>query len=47
MIVKMSQKDSLEDIKKAFNLFKDPQKNTITTDSLKKVIHDLEEEMTD
>jgi Ca2+-binding EF-hand superfamily protein len=24
MIVKMSQKDSLDDIKKAFNLFKDP-----------------------
>ncbi|CAD8083807.1 unnamed protein product [Paramecium sonneborni] len=49
MMVKMSQKDSLDDIKKAFNLFKDGNnpKKIITFDSLKKVIQDLDEDMTD
>jgi len=47
MMVKMNQKDSQEDIQKAYNLFVDKQKNVITMESLKKVVYDLEEDMTD
>lgn len=47
MIVKMSQKDTPEDIDKAFNLFIDPKQDKITFDSLKQVVDDLEEDMTD
>ncbi len=49
MIVKMSQKDSKEDIEKAYKLFIDEKTNpkVITKDSLKKVVHDLEEDLTD
>ena len=43
----MNQKDSQEDIQKAYNLFVDKQKNVITMESLKKVVYDLEEDMTD
>lgn len=41
MIVKMSQKDSEEDIEKAYNLFVDQEKNSITFASLKRVVDDL------
>ena len=41
MIVKMSQKDSEEDIEKAYNLFVDQEKNSITFASLKRVVEDL------
>ncbi|EAR87875.1 EF hand protein (macronuclear) [Tetrahymena thermophila SB210] len=47
MMVKMNQKDSQEDIQKAYNLFVDKQKGVITMESLKKVVYDLEENMTD
>ncbi|KAM3130414.1 hypothetical protein pb186bvf_017513 [Paramecium bursaria] len=47
MIVKMSLKDNHDDIKKAFLLFRDSNKKTITFESLKKVILDLDEDMTD
>lgn len=47
MMVKMNQKDSLEDIQKAYNLFVDKQKGVITMESLMKVVSDLEENMTD
>jgi len=49
MIVKRSQKDREEDIKKAFKLFADTQRSpaVITKDSLKKVVRELGEEMTD
>eukprot|EP01017_Pseudomicrothorax_dubius_P003710 TRINITY_DN1058_c0_g1_i2.p1 TRINITY_DN1058_c0_g1~~TRINITY_DN1058_c0_g1_i2.p1 ORF type:complete len:212 (+),score=73.51 TRINITY_DN1058_c0_g1_i2:114-749(+) len=48
MIVKMSQKDTPEDIDKAFSLFVDPkQKNVVTFDSLKQVIDDLEEDLSE
>ncbi|KAL4476169.1 hypothetical protein ABPG74_009902 [Tetrahymena malaccensis] len=47
MMVKMNQKDSQEDIQKAYNLFVDKQKQVITMESLKKVVYDLEENMTD
>ena len=41
MIVKMSQKDSEEDIEKAYNLFVEQEKNAITFASLKRVVEDL------
>jgi Ca2+-binding EF-hand superfamily protein len=47
MMVKMNMRDELEDIEKAYNLFVDKQKGVITLESLKKVVFDLEEEMTD
>lgn len=47
MILKMSQKDSIDDIDKAYKLFCDSRTNTITKESLKKVVVDLEEDMTD
>lgn len=47
MIVKMSQKDQQEDIDKAYNLFIDPKQGKVTFDSLKQVVEDLEEDMTD
>ncbi len=43
----MSQKDLAEDIEKAYNLFVDPQRGVITKESLKKVVIDLEEDMTE
>lgn len=49
MIVKMSQKDSQQDIEKAYKLFVDDRTNpkVITKESLKKVVNDLEEDLTD
>ena len=49
MIVKMSQKDSTEDIQKAYKLFIDEDKNpkVITKKSLTKVVQDLEEDLTE
>lgn len=49
MIVKMSQKDSKEDIKKAYKLFVDESKESkvITKKSLSKVVEDLEEDLTE
>ena len=57
MIVKMSQKDTGSDIDKAFTLFEDKEKRdkftkegkpeVITKNSLMKVVHDLEEDMTE
>jgi hypothetical protein len=43
MIVKMSQKDSTEDIQKAYKLFVDEEKNpkVISKKSLTKVVKDL------
>ena len=41
MIVKMSQKDSEEDIDKAYNLFVDQEQNVITFGSLKRIVEDL------
>lgn len=48
MIVKMSQKDSNEDIQKAYKLFVDETTNpkVITMKSLTKVVQDLEEDLT-
>ena len=48
MIVKMSQKDSTEDIQKAYKLFIDEvtDPKVITMKSLKKVVEDLEEDLT-
>ena len=44
MIVKMSQKDSIEDIQKAYKLFVDESSTpkVITKKSLTKVVEDLE-----
>ena len=49
IIVTMSQKDSTEDIEKAYKLFVDEKTNpkVITKESLKKVVTDLEEDLTD
>ena len=49
MIVKMSQKDSEQDIEKAFKLFVDDSMNSevITQKSLTKVVQDLEEDLTE
>ncbi len=49
MIVKMSQKDSNEDIQKAYKLFVDESTNpkVITMKSLTKVVQDLEEDLTE
>lgn len=49
MIVKMSQKDSTEDIQKAYKLFVDEEAPTkvITKKSLTKVVKDLEEDLTE
>jgi centrin-2/centrin-1 len=49
MIVKMSQKDSNEDIQKAYRLFVDDSKDpkVITKKSLTKVVEDLEEDLTE
>ena len=49
MIVKMSQKDSNEDIKKAYKLFVDEstKPKVITMKSLTKVVEDLEEDLTE
>ena len=49
MIVKMSQKDSNEDIQKAYKLFVDESTNprVITKNSLAKVVQDLEEDLTE
>lgn len=48
MIVKMSQKDSNEDIQKAYKLFVDDSKDpkVISKKSLTKVVEDLEEDLT-
>ena len=51
--MKMSQKDSEEDIDKAYNLFVDQEQNVITFASLKRIVEDLsiffilDEELTD
>ena len=37
----MSQKDSEEDIDKAYNLFVDQEQNVITFASLKRIVEDL------
>ena len=47
MIVKMSQKDSNEDIQKAYRLFVDEEAKVITKKSLTKVVEDLEEDLTE
>jgi centrin-2/centrin-1 len=49
MIVKMSQKDSNEDIQKAYRLFVDEGRDpkVITKKSLTKVVEDLEEDLTE
>lgn len=49
MIVKMSQKDSTDDIRKAYKLFIDEATNpkVITAKSLAKVVQDLEEDLTE
>lgn len=49
MIVKMSQKDSNEDIQKAYKLFVDESRENkvITKKSLTKVVEDLEEDLTE
>lgn len=49
MIVKMSQKDSNEDIQKAYRLFVDEGRDprVITKRSLTKVVEDLEEDLTE
>lgn len=49
MIVKMSQKDSNEDIQKAYKLFVDEGKDpkVITKKSLTKVVVDLEQDLTE
>lgn len=49
MIVKMSQKDSNEDIQKAYKLFVDESTNprVISKNSLAKVVQDLEEDLTE
>ena len=47
MIQKMSQPDTVDDIDKAFNLFVDGDKNQITFNSLKKVVKELGEDLTD
>ncbi len=49
MIVKMSQKDSTEDIQKAYKLFVDEQTSNkvITKKSLTKVVKDLDEDLTE
>ena len=47
--MKMSQKDSEQDIEKAFKLFVDDSMNSevITQKSLTKVVQDLEEDLTE
>ena len=49
MIVKMSQKDSTEDIQKAYRLFVDEShpSHVITKASLTQVVKDLEEDLTE
>merc|ERR1712098_186822 len=47
MIMKMSEKDTLEDIKKSFKLFDEDSSGAISFDNLESVAKDLNEEMTE
>ncbi len=47
MEIKMSEKETEEEISRAFELFIDPEKNEITFDSLKRIANEIEEKVTD